>query len=272
MNSKKSQLLSLVLSLSLTLVLSFAYIIAHAENKKVVSIATLNTYPPFCFAITATGLPPTDGEILHPGHDSKFLQGISWDVVREAYHANGYTIKLLIVPWARSEHLLAQGTVDGAFPMTINEERNKLYYSTKNPTDQINFVIYTYKDSPIKWNGLSSLNGLTVGVSRGWSYGDKFDKTTSFKRDISSDNVMVIFAKLEAKRVDAIAGYEMSSDQELMKAGKINDFIKFPPFDSSKEVIYSSKKKGRLFVDAFDEGYEIIKSNGKLAKINDKWK
>lgn len=66
-------------------------------GEKLVSLATLTDFAPFCFPRQGASFAAV--EEIAPGTDSKQLQGYSWDVVRESFHAMGYTIRLYVVPW-----------------------------------------------------------------------------------------------------------------------------------------------------------------------------
>ncbi len=82
-----------LLILLLLAVLSIPTSLFGAE--KVVALATFTNFIPFCFnRQPAVEIP---GETIPPGSDSRQLQGYSWDVVRESYHAMGYTIRLYVV-------------------------------------------------------------------------------------------------------------------------------------------------------------------------------
>lgn len=181
----------------------------HA-GEKLVSLATLDEYPPLCFA-KPTG-ENTPGEIIEPGKDSKYLRGYSWDVVREAFQARGYTIKLTVLPFNRAEtaaklsgtnrtlakkkerssivvNFEAQGVglfstaekspqtsntnyrADLLFPTVKTPQRLEVFKFSENYIDRINTTLYVYPRSGFKFTGLNSLEGKKIGIMKGWSYG-----------------------------------------------------------------------------------------------------
>jgi ABC-type amino acid transport substrate-binding protein len=109
-------------------------------KEKIVTLATLTDFAPFCFpkdnAVYA------EAESILPGSDSRQLQGYSWDVVRESFHAMEYTIHLYVVPWERGMHYLAARKVDGIFPANHTMEREMNYAFSKAYVDQVKLVIY----------------------------------------------------------------------------------------------------------------------------------
>lgn len=75
----------------------FFYFIPKASSSdKIVKVATLHDYEPFCFSEKFTV------EVISPGKNSISLKGYSWDIVRNSYHHMGYTIELHVLPWPRA--------------------------------------------------------------------------------------------------------------------------------------------------------------------------
>ncbi|MBF0201506.1 MAG: hypothetical protein HQK66_09380, partial [Desulfamplus sp.] len=93
------------LSIMLSIVLVYfstvfvCYASESGSSEKFVRVATLDEYPPYCFPReTKKGFQET----VPPGEDSVNLQGYSWDILRESFHAMGYTIHLSVYPWKRA--------------------------------------------------------------------------------------------------------------------------------------------------------------------------
>ena len=191
------------------------------SSDKIVKIATLTGYPPFCFDEPAGTASVSNS--IPPGMDAKSFKGISWDVVRESFAAVDYTIQLELVPWVRVMNYLENNQVDLCFPAVKTDGRGELYYFSKNPVDRQQFVIYVRKDSPLQWDGLKSLSGLTIGTMREWSFGQRFETADFFKK-VSNTEIIIGLQNLNLGRVDGVVGYEISYDYELTKAGMLNVF------------------------------------------------
>ncbi|MCP3923784.1 MAG: amino acid ABC transporter substrate-binding protein [Desulfobacterales bacterium] len=80
----------------LILLILLCFTIVNADQK-IVKIATLGDYAPYCMADKDVKL----NQIIPVGSDAKGFKGYSWDVVRESFHKMGYTIHLSISPWIR---------------------------------------------------------------------------------------------------------------------------------------------------------------------------
>ena len=74
-------------------------------SGKTVCLVTGNDYPPFCFsrpqnARAVTAADKTDQlESVAPGKNSQRIQGYAWDMVRAAFHSQGYSIMLRTLSW-----------------------------------------------------------------------------------------------------------------------------------------------------------------------------
>ncbi|MDK9705933.1 MAG: transporter substrate-binding domain-containing protein [Desulforhopalus sp.] len=240
------------------------------SGEKTVSLATLTDFAPLCFP--KENAPNIAVEDIPPGTDSKQLQGYGWDVVRESFHAMGYSIRLYVVPWERGMHYLAGHKVDGIFPANHTLEREKAYAFSKNYVDEIKMVIYTRADSTIVWRGLESLDGLQVGFVRGWSYGKNWEAMEKIIKE-PTDTIAQGFDLLAKGRLAGVAGYQLPYDYELMRTKRTDQFKIIGHFDTVAEYLMVRKndRNGLLVLDAFDSGKNSIEVNGMLSMIERKW-
>jgi len=239
-------------------------------SEKMVSLATLTDFAPLCFP--KENAPSIAVENSPPGTDSKQLQGYGWDVVRESFHAMGYTIQLHVVPWERGMHYLSGKKVDGIFPANHTLLREKEYAFSKHYVDEIKMVIYTPADSKIVWQGLQSLNGLQVGFVRGWSYGKSWEAMAEIIKE-PTDTIAQGFDLLAKGRLAGVAGYQLPYDYELRKTKRIDEFKIIGHFDTVAEYLMVRKhdRNGLLVLDVFDSGRSAIDGNGVLSMIERKW-
>ncbi|SLM30320.1 ABC-type amino acid transport/signal transduction systems, periplasmic component/domain [Desulfamplus magnetovallimortis] len=239
------------------------------SSEKIVKVATLDEYPPYCFPQKSK---KGFNEIIPPGVDSANLQGYSWDVLRESFHAMGYTINLSIYPWKRAVYETSTGMDDIIFPMIKNPEREKTFSFSKESVDQVNFLIYVPLDSTIEWQGLDSLNGLTIGKIRGWNFGKKWDQATGFEKD-DVTKIIQGFKMLDMGRIDGFAGYEINFDYALKNENWKTKYKKLPSFDASIEYVAGVKTNPgiSIILDDFDLGKKKIIENGIFSDISRKW-
>lgn len=238
--------------------------------EKVVTVATLTNNPPFTFNQDAAEM--VERESIPPGFDSQRLQGYSWDVLKESFHEMGYTIQLSVFPWIRALTLVKAGKLDVLFPAGLNKERTGYFNYSNEPINHVDFLIYVRADSTMKWQGLESLNGKTIGVLRGWNYGSKWREHHEIYR-FEVGEILQGFSMLDRGRLDGLAGYELNFDYALKQSNWKKRYKKMPVFDSSDEFAVAAKlnPKGLKFLADFDEGKRRITEKGILRQIAIKW-
>lgn len=255
------------LFLSLVFLLFLLCALSHADEK-IVKVATLIDYAPYCFADKDSEA----DQMIRVGTDAVGFQGYSWDVLRESFHEMGYAIHLLLMPWARAMSDFKAGDVDVLFPTGLNEQRQKIFNYSSESINSARFVVYVQADNAIEWDGLESLQGLTIGVKRGFNYGDKWASATGIvKQDIST--IIQGFDMLYAGRLDGFLGYEYNWDYVLNQENWGDTFRKLPSFDSSAEYLVALKTnpRGIEYLEAFDKGKRRLAESGELEKIKNKW-
>ncbi len=244
--------------------------VARAESGKYVRVSTLFNYPPYCFY--KEGAPHLYKEIVPPGKDALSFQGVVWDILRDSFHARGYTIELIISPWARALSNVRDGTADLLFPAAINPERLRYFEYSQVPINRANFRVYIKKDSGIEWQGLGALQGKIIGMVRGYYLGDEWRKQAGInKYPISS--IEQGFHMLQAERLDGFAGYETTWDYILLKMGWQEQFEKLPVFADSQEYLVGIKTNQDTLhlLNEFDAGLASIKASGVYQRTMQRW-
>jgi len=240
-------------------------------SEKIATLATLTDFAPFCFPRENASV--VEVENIPPGSDSSQLQGYSWDVVRESFHAMDYTIRLYVVPWERGMHYLAGRKVEGIFPANHSVERGKNYAFSRAIVDQVKMVIYMRSDSRLIWQGLESLNRLSIGFVRGWAYGKKWESMDLIIKE-PTDTIAQGFDLVAKGRLAGVAGYQLPYDHELKRAGRADAFKIVGHFDTIDEYLMGRKNdpNSLLILDVFDSGRKMIDENRVFSAIESKWR
>tara|TARA_Y100000588_G_scaffold241080_1_gene254933 strand:+ start:1659 stop:2417 length:759 start_codon:yes stop_codon:yes gene_type:complete len=240
------------------LLVLFLGIPAGAEER-VVRVARLQDYAPFCGASENI----ERDQNIPSGDDAVGFGGNCWDVLRESYHQEGFTIQLFVVPWARAMSYLNQGKADILFPEGKNQEREWAFDYPEEPTNQANFVVYVRADNSVEWDGLAPVARYRIGVKRGFNCGDQWKAAESIrKHEVGS--IVDAFVMLSQKRLDGVVGYEGPWDYVLGQEGWQERYRKLPAFDASLEypVALKSNGRGRMLLDAFDRGKRHLVKTG----------
>ncbi len=241
------------------------------SEEKIVRIATLGDYPPYCFY--KEDIPPLFSEKIPPEQDAASFQGYSWDILRESLHSRGYTIQLIITPWSRALENVKTDQADLLFPTGKNSERMAYFSYSQTPINRAAFRVYVNPTASPEWYGLTSLHGLSIGVIRGYNFGDEWNENTQIIKH-PLNTIEQGFLMLKLGRLDGFAGYEINWDYTLKQMKLQGYFKKLPVFGVSEEYLVGMKFNPRTqqFLDDFDEGLSEIKENGIYQKIIDKWR
>ena len=242
-----------------------------ASGEKVVKVATLTDFPPHCFG-KGSGSPLLQ-ETIPPGGDSSRLQGYAWDVVRESYHAAGYTILLQVVPWSRAMHYVETGKANVVFPAMKTEEREKRFAFSEEPVIHTAFLVYVPASTRIEWNGLESLEGKRIVGVKGWAFGRDWEANKDIVK-MEAYTILQGFEMVSKGWVFGIAGYDVPFDYVLREEGLTGRFKKLPSWGSTEEYVLAAKtrKETREILRAFDLGKRTIQKNGTLEAIRVKWR
>lgn len=221
-----------------------------AEQKTLV--AATDPWPPFVDKNS-----PTDG--------------LSLEIVRAAYATQGYKVKVEYVPWARAEQEVKEGKFD-ILPNTWMTEKRKayLFYSEPYVFNKVKFI--KAKGDPFEFNGLASLEEKTIGIVRGYGYGDEFLSATNFRKDTVSD-IITNIKKLTAdkKRIDLTLEDEIVARSVIAKENpKLLEKIEFTKNSLSENSMHVTSglenPRHKEIIGAFNKGLAEIKTNGTYAR------
>lgn len=245
---------------------SFSFSLAATE--KVVSIASLEDYAPLVYLANSGATAGT----LAPGKHSENVMGYSWDLLRESYHTMGYTIQYVIVPWARAMSFVKQGQVDILFPTGKNAQRQQVFHYSRQPVNQVKYVLYVQQNSPLIWRGLDSLKNLTIGLKRGFNYGADWQNP----EHINTFEVGKIpngFQMLSKGHIHGFLGYEMNWDHVIRQNNWQHKYKKLATLGTSREylVALKSNPKSLELLRAYDDGINKLQQSGRLKQLKQKW-
>ncbi|MBD3898454.1 transporter substrate-binding domain-containing protein [Halomonas sp. ML-15] len=245
---------------------------SYAAEEKRVRIATLYDYHPYGFYAEGEG-PPILEVVVPPGGDVSEFRGYSWDIVRESFHAQGYTIELVVTHWARAMASVMEGSVDLLYPTGKNSERLAYFSYSESPVNDASFLVYVNQGTDVEWRGLASLEGKTIGMVRDYNLGDEWNEREGISK-YSLNSIEQGFRMLQRGRLDGFAGYEAIWDNVLQQMGLQGQFDKLPDFGASREYVVGLKRdpgtEQRL--RDFDAGLQAIKESGEYQRIVEHWR
>lgn len=186
--------------------------------------------------------------------------GLSGAVAAAAAKQFGYQIKIDYFPWNRAMQMGGKdASFAGYFPAYYTEERaRECYFSA--PMGSSTVGLAHLKSTPLQWNALPDLAGLTIGVVAGYSNGEAFDAMVKQGRltvDMAQSDTQNL-RKLLASRIRAavidksVLRYLLSTEPSLVKDRAQVVFHQHALADLSLHVCFQRTPAGQKLQQAFD--------------------
>jgi len=220
--------------------------------------------------LVADAWPPYNG-----GEDDE-LEGYMIDVAREVFGAEGYTVDYVIVPWKRALSGSLSGRYDGAVGTTKLEGAGLVFPGQELLRSRIAF--YVRQDSAWKFSGPSSLDGVSLGVARGYDYTDWLN-VYIVENESRPDRIQILeghfplrqnIRKLLAGRIDVMAGDEGCTRYTAIREGVL-DQLTMAGRDPEENWCYiaftPAREQGAKYAEILDAGIQRLRRNGRLDAI-----
>lgn len=145
---------------------------------------------------------------------------------------DGVEVRFPLIPWNRALRAVEDGSHDGIGMLLKTPERERFMAYSESLFSSDNLVWYSEMTSPsgFSWRGIGDFQGHTVGVIRGYSYGDEIDAAIEDGHLVvaSVPTVEHLFAMLARGRVDLVlandsVGYALATqyaDARIRPAAK----------------------------------------------------
>lgn len=191
-------------------------------------------------------------------------------IVRAAYHSQGYDVEMHFVPWSRALNGIKYGQYDILpDPWWTQERAIFMQFSDPYMKNEIKFI--KRKGGPFEYTGIGSLTGKLVGIIRGYGYGDEFLNATNFNRS-EVDQVVQNIRKLVLGRIDLTLEDEIVARSIIRhEAPELLYQIEFTQNTLSTQELHVSSglnnPRHQVLIEAFNRGLAIIKTNGTYDKI-----
>ena len=209
--------------------------------------------------------------------DNGKQSGILVDVINEVFRRAGYSVEIMIMPWARCLGEVKEGKIDGIFSVYQTRERQAfLTYAEEVLITQVQ-AFFVRKDSAITFDGdLNTLSDIRIGIINQTSYGSRLDSALErgvFKRVALANSASSNILKLLHDRVDVIPSYRhvvLDSARSLGAAGAIKELS--PAIEAIPSYLaFSNKRDYTKIIDAFNQALRSMKMDGTYDAIFNKY-
>ncbi|MEC4725018.1 transporter substrate-binding domain-containing protein [Shewanella sp. D64] len=201
--------------------------------------------------------------------DSYSNSGAVAYIVATAFKRRGYNVSHKFYPFIRATLLVKTGKADGIVGLWYRKEREQ-WAAYSQPIVPLNIVLYKRKDSDISYQTLSDLQGLRIGVGRGYANPVAFTQAKLVTEESSSDELNM--KKLFLKRIDLVLiGRELA--QYIIRTGPDEYANVFEEVGEplSVEVFHFGASKSipgfQNLIKEFNLGLESMRRDGSLEKI-----
>lgn len=246
MNLQRFRFIALPLLVLLVAASSFA-----GQTVKI----TTGEFVPYCGRAL-----PHDGYINH--------------VIREAFKIEGVKVQFDYYPWQRAYILARDGHYAATSFWYLTKERPSFFYISKKPIEPNTYYFFHLKAQKIpRWSTLPELRGLTIGLTRGYSFLPEYLK----KIEAEGLSVQVVdtdlqnFKKLLAGHIDifpldSLVGKSLLCSHFTVEQRELITYHPQPFFITDAYLLFSkSHPDGRKWCDIFNQGMSKLESSGTLA-------
>ena len=201
--------------------------------------------------------------------------GVVSEIAREALKRSGHNLKFEYMPWKRAMKKTAKGRkYHGLFGCWYSKDREKNYIFSKETMLDGSPHFIASINSRVTISKASDLNGLTIGIVRGYTTSEAVNKLFKAKKTKKWEvsKLHQLFPLIEKKKVDVVLENQFVA-QDMFKK-------KFPGKNYNFKKVGSDFFNGRLFMcwsrkypgiqkiaDQFDKNLKIMKTDGSLEKI-----
>jgi len=198
--------------------------------------------------------------------EGKAFKGIHIDLITKAANNLGIEFSIINLPWSRGLILLKQGKLAALTFMSKNPERNEFaLFLPGNVLSTTNQLLFRLKENyKFSFSGdLNSLKDSSVGVQRGFSYGEQFDSSNLFTRHYlkkySQVLDMVLLERLNFGLVNKLELlYLFRGSNKLQKI----EFEAEPINQSDVYLAFSRKAGTNKIAKLFADKINHLKENG----------
>ena len=210
--------------------------------------------------------------------ENKKPKGILIDIMRYAEAETGYSFDIILYPWKRAYHNALQEK-GGIIGLSKNSERLRIFdYSDVMYYDDL--VLVVLKGNEFPFDKIEDLKGKTLGVQRGSSYGEEFEKGKGVLFEtVEDDNQVNRLRRLLRNRLDAALigpgkigfSHIVRQDSELLR--RKDEFVILPKlFKRDPNFLgFLKTMEMRTFLEKFNRALEKGRKTGAVQKILDSY-
>lgn len=228
--------------------------------------APLTAEETLVFNTTTSGFPP----FFIKGENDE--SGIMYDVMSYICNKHGVKLETVGLPKKRIEMQLDAGKL-GANASAIEWVKDPDKYIFSDVIINVRDVLFSLKTHPIKFENVRDLFGKTIGIHYGYRYPlfDQYFNDGRIKTVIESNEMMMLKSTI-FRRIDAAVVNETTANWIVNNNGLLKKLFVISNNEvDSYEYRVMFSKKWQNFAGVFNQELALMKQNGELNKIFEKY-
>lgn len=193
-------------------------------------------------------------------------KGLYSILIKKIFNQANIGIKFEIYNWQRALYLAKRS--QGGFGLIYKSNKRLEIFDFSDPVYPENMYIYTLNDKKFKFDSFKDLKGKTIGIVKGYSYGDKFNSAVENKeiKTNSAKNDDVNFKRLLRGKIDCLVTSELLASIYIKKNNLNGKIKKIKKAVESGEVyfVFNKNMKKQKILKKFNTALSKLKENGQF--------
>lgn len=200
------------------------------------------------------------------------LTGASIELLQQVI-PDGLRLRPVVYPWKRVLQAAEAGQLDIILPLRINAERARYLRFGKQAAFENPIVVFTRKDSSLRYQSWESLKPYRGGISLGDVFGDGFDEYLASQLSVEpAPNMESNFKKLALGRIDYFITGRYVGMAYLQKENLHQLITDMPtPVSVSKIYLGFGPRVPASVIDSTDAALKKMADSGATTALLKKW-
>jgi len=238
-----------VLSCIFLVLLTVLAATSHAEGSRLSSVvlAVEDSWPPYA---NSAG------------------QGISTQIVQQAFAAVGIKLMVKVSPYARVLDQVEKGIFVGGYNVTRQGSTEKKFLFGQQALLQASASFYFSNDNKAaqRYQNIADIPaGTSVGVIIDYEYGDLFEQHKNRFKEVKVSSQEQVINMLRLGRIDSAILFDAVAKHTLKAMSLTESSIRKGPLNHVSDIYVAFSrmhKHGHYFSDKLDQGLVLIKKSG----------